>query len=100
MFTMRRIFFIRQYVQPYLSKNPKYTFYTIKSSLTLAYYVTVNLTLIQGKYLRKKKKYVSFNVTTKIIKCQLFSLNIVCSIFVFHKAGNFTPEMFNVIYGN
>jgi hypothetical protein len=28
------------YVQPCLSKNPKYTFYTrIKSSLTLAYYV-------------------------------------------------------------
>jgi hypothetical protein len=26
-----------QYVQPCLSKNPKYTFYTIKSSLTLAY---------------------------------------------------------------
>ena len=42
------------------------------------YYATVNLTLIQGKYLREKKKYVSFNVTTKIIKCQLFSLNIVC----------------------
>ena len=41
-------------------------------------YATVNLTLIQGKYLREKKKYVSFNVTTKIIKCQLFSLNIVC----------------------
>jgi hypothetical protein len=31
-------FFIRQYVQPCLSKNPKYTFYAIKSSLTLAYY--------------------------------------------------------------
>jgi hypothetical protein len=30
-------FFIRQYDQPCLSKNPKYTFYTIKSSLTLAY---------------------------------------------------------------
>ena len=28
---------IRQYVQPCLSKNPKYTFYAIKSSLTLAY---------------------------------------------------------------
>jgi hypothetical protein len=25
-------------VQPCLSKNPKYTFYTTKSSLTLAYY--------------------------------------------------------------
>ena len=32
-----KFFFIRQYVQPCLSKNPKYTFYTIKSSLTLAY---------------------------------------------------------------
>ena len=30
-------FFIRQWVQPCLSKNIKYTFYTIKSSLTLAY---------------------------------------------------------------
>ena len=46
------------------------------------YYATVNLTLIQGIYLRKKK-YVSFNVTTNIIKCQLFSLNIVCSMFFF-----------------
>jgi hypothetical protein len=34
-----KFFFIRQYVQPCLSKNPKYTFYTIKSSLTLAYYI-------------------------------------------------------------
>ena len=32
------IFFsIHQYVQPCLPKNPKYTFYTKKSSLTLAY---------------------------------------------------------------
>jgi hypothetical protein len=31
-------FFIHQYVQPCLSKNSKYTFYTTKSSLTLAYY--------------------------------------------------------------
>ena len=30
-------FFIHQYVQPCLSKNPKYTFYTIKTSMTLAY---------------------------------------------------------------
>jgi hypothetical protein len=32
-------FFIHQYVQPCLSKNPKYTFYTKKSLLTLAYYL-------------------------------------------------------------
>ena len=30
-------FFIHQYVHPCLSKNPQYTFYTIKSSFTLAY---------------------------------------------------------------
>ena len=36
-FTKRRIF-LPQYVQPCLLKNPKYTFYTIKSSLKLAYY--------------------------------------------------------------
>ena len=47
----------------------------------------------------KNKVYVSFNVINKIIKCLLFSLNIVCSIF-FYKAGNFTPEMLNVIYSN
>jgi hypothetical protein len=33
-----KFFFIHQYVQPCLSKNPKYTFYTIKSSLMRAYY--------------------------------------------------------------
>ena len=32
--------FMHQYVQPCLSKNPKYTFYTIKSSLTFAQYET------------------------------------------------------------
>ena len=32
-------FFIRQYVQSCLSKNPKYTFYTIKSLLTLTYLI-------------------------------------------------------------
>jgi hypothetical protein len=31
------IFFLWQYVRPCLLKNPKYTFYTIKSSLKLAY---------------------------------------------------------------
>ena len=31
--------FLQQYVQPCLLKNPKYTFYTIKSSLKLAYYL-------------------------------------------------------------
>ena len=32
-------FFLRWYVQPCLLKNPKYTFYAIKSSLKLAYNV-------------------------------------------------------------
>jgi CTP:phosphocholine cytidylyltransferase-like protein len=32
-------FFLRQYVWPSLLKNPKYTFYTIKSSLKLAKYI-------------------------------------------------------------
>ena len=31
------LFFIHQYMQPCLSKNHKYTFYEIESSLTLAY---------------------------------------------------------------
>jgi hypothetical protein len=35
-------FFIHQYVHPCLSKNPKYTFYTIKSSLTLAFQVNIS----------------------------------------------------------
>ena len=33
-------FFICHYVQPCLSKHPKYTFYTIKSSLKFALYET------------------------------------------------------------
>ena len=38
MFTKRRIFFSSTICfQPCLLKNPKYTFYTIKSSLKLAY---------------------------------------------------------------
>ena len=43
-------FYIRHYVQPCLSKNPKYTFYTIKSSLTLAYecYFKTKIQLIFG----------------------------------------------------
>jgi hypothetical protein len=41
-FTMRRKKIIHQYVQPCLSKNPKYTFYTIKSLLTLAYKKLLN----------------------------------------------------------
>ena len=36
-FTMCREKNMHQYVKPCLSKNPKYTCYTIKSSLTLAY---------------------------------------------------------------
>ena len=32
-----KFFFLRQHVQPCLLKNPKYTFYTITSSLKLAY---------------------------------------------------------------
>jgi hypothetical protein len=32
-------FYLSVYVQPCLSKNPKYTFYAIKSSLMLAYYL-------------------------------------------------------------
>ena len=48
------IYYFRQYVQPCLSKNPKYTFDTIKSSLTLAYYMT------------KKKQDNSFNLRFQI----------------------------------
>ena len=45
------IFFICQYVQPCLSKNPKYTFYTIKSSLTLACYSSCKqLSLIWNRH--------------------------------------------------
>ena len=75
----------------YIKKTPTaiYVFFLIRQ-ITIGlsvYYVTVNLTLIQGKYLRKKKKYVSFNVTNKIIKCQI-------NIYFFHKAANFTPEIY------
>ena len=36
-----KFFFLWQYVQPWLLKNSKYTFYTIKSSLKLAYQMSV-----------------------------------------------------------
>ena len=67
-FTKRRFFFIHQYVHPCLSKNPKYTFYTIKSSLTLAYqlksfiiYSILTLPEIENKSRvtdRRSNKYV------------------------------------------
>ena len=38
-FTMYRKKYIHQYMKPCLSNNPKYTFHTLKSSLTLAYYL-------------------------------------------------------------
>jgi hypothetical protein len=50
------IFFLRQYVQPCLLKNPKYTFYTIKSSLKLAYY-SMDLFQTFDSYCRRKKKF-------------------------------------------
>jgi hypothetical protein len=34
---------IHQYVKPCLSKNHRYTFFTIKSSLTLAYYWCITM---------------------------------------------------------
>ena len=43
--------FIHQYVQPCLSKNPKYTFYIIKNSLTLAYnYELFNILYCEFSY--------------------------------------------------
>jgi hypothetical protein len=60
------IFFIHQYVQPCLSKNPKYTFYSIKSSLTLAYkiiliyflfYFEKLIYLIAGQTYKQTSKY-------------------------------------------
>jgi hypothetical protein len=52
-------FFIRHYVQPCLSKNPKYTFYTIKSSLTLAYYVAFWSCDTVRKLMRQTKQKVN-----------------------------------------
>jgi hypothetical protein len=43
-----------QYVQPCLSKNPKYTSYTIKSSLTLAY--KCYLYTLQNNIFRQKQE--------------------------------------------
>ena len=79
-------FFIHQYVQPCLSKNPKYTFYTIKSSLTLAYNSRVRVMVFQehisyivevgfigGKYRRIRKKIHIFR------KSLTLSHNVVSS---------------------
>jgi hypothetical protein len=54
------IFFLRQYLQPCLLKNPKYTFYTIKRSLKLAYYEK-RLTKSNGEIrIRKSKKNIQY----------------------------------------
>ena len=54
-------FFIHQYVQPCLSKNPKYTFYTIKSSLTLAYCNMKNYdAILLSKYDSAEKKILNY----------------------------------------
>ena len=37
---LQNVEILRQYVQPCLLRNPKYTFYTIKSSLKLAYNIS------------------------------------------------------------
>jgi hypothetical protein len=47
------IFHIHQYVKPCLSTNPKYTFYTIKSSQTLAYQAMVSENDQLSQILRK-----------------------------------------------
>ena len=43
--SVKFFFFLPQYVQPCLLKNPKYTFYTIKSSLKLAYKIAMLLSM-------------------------------------------------------
>ena len=71
------IFFIHQYVQPCLSKNPKYTFYTIKSSLALAYYA-ISTTAI---YLYKTSKLLQFfqNYGAILINCKQTGRSIKAS---------------------
>jgi hypothetical protein len=54
---------IRQYVQPCLLKNPKYTFYTIKSSLKVAYKYTF--------YTIKSSLKVAYKYTFYTIKSSL-----------------------------
>ena len=63
-------FFLRQYVQPCLLKNSKYTFYTIKSSLKLAYKMKHNSLLNGSKVtkcvIRSSKSYdTQYNGQTK-----------------------------------
>jgi hypothetical protein len=53
-------FFIRQYVQPCLSKNPKYIFYAIKSSLTLTFYGFNHLVFFQIQTPTVLNIFVSF----------------------------------------
>ena len=55
-------FFLRQYVQPCLLKNPKYTFYTIKSSLKLAYNSNTKNTSSIVYRLSNKHKIVTENM--------------------------------------
>ena len=95
------------FMHPCLSRNPKYTFYTIKSSLTFAYYPVTEciqgcFTIVdnvkpvneprmpQHRYVWETSSWVSYkfqiNFLDRTFFCQRFFEGIRCSIFLTRRA--------------
>ena len=67
-----KFFFIHQYVQPCLSKNPKYTFYTIKSLLTLAYETGTAMNARESENYLAISRSSSASKTVKIFLSEIY----------------------------
>jgi hypothetical protein len=86
-------FFLRQYVQPCLLKNPKYTFYTIKSSLKLAYYFFViwnrhglecsRIWKLSGNFIKKCRDFLGRDILgTTFIRAESSLIQLSCRSFI------------------
>ena len=73
-----KIFFSHQYVQPCLSKNPKYTFYTIKSSLTLAYQDLYNIRVSDATHTNVTDKRIELVIILDEVRIPPSKFGKVC----------------------
>ena len=76
--TCLQIFFSHQYVQPCLSKNPKYTFYTIKSSLTLAYQDLYNIRVSDATHTNVTDKCIELVIILDEVRIPPSKFGKVC----------------------
>ena len=99
-YNAQNFFFLHQYVQPCLSKNPKYTFYTIKSSLTLAYYLPdkiICLSFLKVFYFIRLSNLmtmsVSYEGSSRTASC---ALNCRSTFYYYHLVHNSAgPRLIN-----